>query len=112
MTAVTTPPRRQPAPCRPSPLRSGHEAGHCPAMRPGRSGRRVTSGNGRRVPLRRTLPGLTHGYAMNASAELLKELRIERDRKTPSAPPPRRFSALFGLAVAGVVVLAVLIAFW
>src|SRR5690606_18484422 len=65
-----------------------------------------------RVPLRRTLPGLTHGYAMNASAELLKELRIERDRKTPSAPPPRRFSALFGLAVAGVVVLAVLIAFW
>ncbi|WP_374012975.1 efflux RND transporter periplasmic adaptor subunit [Pseudoxanthomonas koreensis] len=49
---------------------------------------------------------------MNASAELLKELRIERDRKTPSAPPPRRFSALFGLAVAGVVVLAVLIAFW
>ncbi len=47
---------------------------------------------------------------MNASAELLKELRIERDTRKPPTPPPSRFSLLFGLGVVVVVVLAVLVA--
>ena len=42
---------------------------------------------------------------MNDSAELLKELRIERSR-TP-APPPSRRGLWIGLAVAAVLALAV-----
>ncbi|AKC87058.1 efflux RND transporter periplasmic adaptor subunit [Pseudoxanthomonas suwonensis] len=44
---------------------------------------------------------------MNASAELLKELRLERS-KTPAPPPPSRRGLWIGLAVAAAVVLAVL----
>ncbi|KAF1686728.1 efflux transporter periplasmic adaptor subunit [Pseudoxanthomonas broegbernensis] len=46
---------------------------------------------------------------MNASAELLKELRIERS-KTPSTPPPSRRGLWIGLAVAAAVALAALAA--
>jgi RND family efflux transporter MFP subunit len=43
---------------------------------------------------------------MNASAELLKELRLERS-KTPSTPPPSRRGLWIGIGVAAVVLLAV-----
>ncbi|MBO9716663.1 MAG: efflux RND transporter periplasmic adaptor subunit [Pseudoxanthomonas sp.] len=43
---------------------------------------------------------------MNASAELLKELRLERS-KTPSTPPPSRRGLWIGLGVAAAVLLAV-----
>ena len=42
---------------------------------------------------------------MNASAELLKELKLERSR-TPSTPPPSRRGLWIGLGVAAVVLLA------
>jgi RND family efflux transporter MFP subunit len=42
---------------------------------------------------------------MNASAELLKELRLERS-KTPSTPPPSRRGLWIGLGVAAAVLLA------
>ena len=47
---------------------------------------------------------------MNTSAELLKELRI--DRKAPAAPPPSRRGLWTGLAIAAVLALLVAVGWW
>src|SRR5690606_18838909 len=79
----------------PAPVQSSPRAVHRAAGRFHRPQRvlrhKVTSGNSRRPSFWRTLPsGYLHGNAMNDSAELLKQLRIERERPAGSPPPSRR----------------------